>query len=38
MIVNLKPYSVTAIRLLWYNQELICSQVKDSMGREKMTM
>lgn len=38
MIDNLKPYSVTAVRLLWYNQEPIGSQVKDSMVREKMTM
>jgi hypothetical protein len=35
MIDNLKPYSVTAVRLLWYNPEPIGSRVKDSMGRKK---
>lgn len=38
MIDNLKPYSVTVKRLLWCNPEPIGSRVKDSMGREKMTM
>lgn len=38
MIDNLKPYSVTVVRLLWYNQEPIGSRANGFYGKEKMTM